>query len=352
MKFSRITSLILALLLLAAACVSVFAVGPIDTSAGVTLKIAYKDGETPIGGAEFALYKVAEVSPNFAFSVRPQFSSYSIVMDGLDADGWNALAKTLANYIAQDKLEALAKGTTAEDGSLVFTGSVDNPMTPGMYLLIGSRCRMGNYYYTPIPAMVFLPANEDNTWAYETTINPKPGKEAVPSGGSTITLKVLKAWDDEGTERPESITVNLLKNGEIFDTQTLTAADGWRYTWSKLDADAVWALTEDVPQGYTVSIERDGITFLVTNTAVVPETPEDPGDPGKPVDPDDPTYDLDDDDVPHGGAEPGDPEDLDELPDDGIPLAQTGLLWWPVPAMAALGLVFLSIGIYRRREEQ
>lgn len=345
MKLSRITSLILILLMLAAASISAFAAGPVDTDADVTLKVAYKDGEKAIGGAGFALYKVAEVSYAVDFSITPQFSAYSITMDGLDKDGWNALAKTLANYVAQDKLEPLAEGMTAEDGSLVFSGSEDDPMTPGMYLLIGSRCRVGGYYYTPIPTMVFLPALEDNSWVYDASVNPKPGKEKIPDEGTTISLKVLKIWKDEDDERPESITVNLLKDGEISDIQTLTAANDWRHTWNKLDADAEWALTEDVPEGYTVSIERSGITFIVTNTS---QEPEDPGDPG---DPDDPTYDLDDDDVPHGGAEPGDPEDLDELPDDGIPLAQTGLLWWPVPAMAALGLVFLSIGIYRRREE-
>lgn len=53
---------------------------------------------------------------------------------------------------------------------------------------------------------------------------------------------------------------------------TLNAANNWRYTWEKLPAynkdgsKIVWSVVEKEPEGYTVLIARDGVTFTVTNT--------------------------------------------------------------------------------------
>ena len=69
--------------------------------------------------------------------------------------------------------------------------------------------------------------------------------------------------------------------------------------------------------GYTVSITREGVTFVVTNT-YVPETPNTPP----------PT-------------EPGKP--------DQPSLPQTGQLWWPVPLLLVGGLLLVVIGLIRRR---
>ena len=60
-----------------------------------------------------------------------------------------------------------------------------------------------------------------------------------------------------------------------------------------------------------------------------------------------------DPDVPLG---PGNPDGSVDVNEPDVPvgpkLPQTGMLWWPVPALAALGLLLLGAGIlYRRREE-
>ena len=64
-------------------------------------------------------------------------------------------------------------------------------------------------------------------------------------------------------------------------------------------------------EGYTVTVTREGVTFVVTNT--YGET-------------------VEDNEAPLSG----------ELP-------KTGQLWWPVPVLIAAGLLFIIIGLARRR---
>ena len=97
----------------------------------------------------------------------------------------------------------------------------------------------------------------------------------------------------------------------------LNAANNWRYIWENLDDRSTWTLVEEKVDGYTVSITREGVTFVVTNT-YVPETPNTPP----------PT-------------EPGKP--------DQPSLPQTGQLWWPVPLLLVGGLLLVVIGLIRRR---
>ena len=70
------------------------------------------------------------------------------------------------------------------------------------------------------------------------------------------------------TQRPQEITVQLLRDGAVEDTVTLNAANSWRHEWTDLSARYAWTVVEtDIPVGYTVKNELQGITFTVTNTA-------------------------------------------------------------------------------------
>ena len=112
--------------------------------------------------------------------------------------------------------------------------------------------------------------------------------------------------------------MQLLKDGEVFDTVTLSAANDWRYTWDELDESFKWTVAEKELEDYTVLVTREGTTFVVTNTydEGTPENPAQPENPGK----------------------PGNPA-----------LPQTGQLWWPVPILVAGGLLLIVIGVLRRR---
>ena len=165
---------------------------------------------------------------------------------------------------------------------------------------------------------------------------------------------MVKVWSDGGNaaNRPQSITVQLLQDGQLYDTATLTAADNWRCHWSDLSADFVWQVVErDVPEGYTVRCALEGSTFVMTNSASTdgatstnPDDPNQPADSSEPATP--PEEVIDEDDVPMGVL---------DWPDDGTPLAslpQTGQLWWPVPLLAVAGLAMFLLGWVKQQKSQ
>lgn len=79
-------------------------------------------------------------------------------------------------------------------------------------------------------------------------------------------LTVHKVWDDNGDpERPESITVHLLRDGESAEEIELNEANQWTYTWDQLDDRYQWSVQEDVPAGYEASSKTEDNTVFITN---------------------------------------------------------------------------------------
>ena len=102
-------------------------------------------------------------------------------------------------------------------------------------------------------------------------------------------LIVRKAWNDANDAqklRPQSVTVDVTRNGQTITTLTLNAANRWTQTLTQLpmfddngeayDYDVV---ENDVPEGYTASVVTRGTTFTVINAhriddGFVPVDPE------------------------------------------------------------------------------
>lgn len=291
-----------------------YAAGRIETDRDVTLVVSYKDEDTPLVDAEFRVYLVATVDEFGELTVADTFEQYNIDLQGKNDAAWNALAATLEGYVLRDDITPTDSGKTDKDGTLVFpTG--ENKLPMGLYLLLGQRHTQDGYRYDAAPSMVMLPSQDavENEWLYEVTVSPKYDSAALPDVPATVTRKVLKVWDDANNEslRPKEITVQLLRDGEVYDTVTLNADNNWRYAWPELDDSYIWTVAEGACEGYTVRVERSGITFVITNTSVSEEP--------KPPKPDDPS------------------------------LPQTGQLWWPVPMLLLAGLILLAIGLFRRR---
>lgn len=91
----------------------------------------------------------------------------------------------------------------------------------------------------------------------------------VPPLPKTTIVTVRKVWDDYGFDRPESVKVQLLCDDEPYAAAVLSEENQWAYTWSKLDPFCSWDVVEaDVPEGYTVSYDSYGNSFVITNTRV------------------------------------------------------------------------------------
>lgn len=98
-------------------------------------------------------------------------------------------------------------------------------------------------------------------------------KEEPKEEPETSDVYVTKVWEDDGVGRPGSVTLNLLKNGVVYDTVTITEAHGWAYAWTDLDGDYTWTVEEaNVPEGYEVSYVVDGDKVTVTNSKLQSRT--------------------------------------------------------------------------------
>ncbi len=133
-----------------------------------------------------------------------------------------------------------------------------------------------------------------NTYTYTVKEEPVDGYTATVTGsqaeGYTInndthaSVSVSKVWNDSNNQygiRPNSITVNLLANGEKVDSKTVTAADDWKCTFTDLatkDKDGnkiTYTVSEDSISNYNSEVTgsaADG--FTITNTSTyTPPTP-------------------------------------------------------------------------------
>lgn len=267
-----ISSLLLCVLVLTlAAPTAALAAGPIDPGRDVSLTVSYKDGTTPIVGTNFNIYRVADVDETADITLTGPFSSYPVNIEGLDQKGWQELAVTLNGYAKRDNLTAFTTAVIDANGEFSVT------LQPGLYLIVGEKKTIGDYAYTPTAFIIFLPGSNtgDNTWDYEVAADVKYTKEEIPK---VVTRKVLKIWDDNGFEakRPESVTVQLLRDGEVYNTQLLTERNLWRYTWENLPEEYEWLVVEKELSGYYTKVSLEGITFTITNKYIVPLTVDDP----------------------------------------------------------------------------
>ncbi|MBQ3508417.1 MAG: Cna B-type domain-containing protein [Peptococcaceae bacterium] len=134
-------------------------------------------------------------------------------------------------------------------------------------------------------------------------------------GGGDVThyieRTVTKVWKgDIVNDRPDFITVEILKNGEVYETVILNADNNWQYEWTTVNDGTDWDVREiNVPEGYESSMTVDNNRhWTITNTRI----PNDPDKPGP-----DPTDNPGEEEKP-GTEEPGTPvEPVTPEPDLG-----------------------------------
>ena len=288
------------------------AIEKIDEDADVSLTVEFQTEEGPLQDVVFKVYKVADMKGYGELEITDVFAMYPVILPNADSEDetslWKSAAQTWAAYARMDGIEPVDTGVTDANGMIRFPEGTAR-MTPGLYLVVGTSCATEDTLSTSEPSLLSLPMRDDkDQWQYDQTIYPKYARDRL----EIQTAEVMKIWKDEGNKknRPEEIQIQLLKDGVAYETVLLSKDNNWRYIWQALEAGAEWKVVEkEVPKDYTVSIEQQGTTFTVTNTYAGEETPED-----------------------------------SKLP-------QSGVLWWPVPVLAILGMLFFIIGWIRYQKQ-
>ncbi len=389
-----------------------YAAGAIDLNQNVTLTLQYEHDGEPISGILVDLYHVADVNEYAEFTLAGDFKDDPVQVNNLSANGWKLLAETLKGYTEWDKRKALDSGETDANGTLSFPNAQES-LKPGLYLVVGKTLTKDGYSYKTEPFLVSLPNldNDSNSWSYDVTAEPKYTREELPPSppDETVSRKVMKVWKNDVEKlRPQEVIIQLLKDGEVYDTVMLNETNDWGHTWDKLpkynkDGSKVdWSVTEKAVDDYTVLIEKTGITFTVTNT-YSPDEPEDdtvtrmvlkewddkgyeshrPRSVQVTLLQNGTAYDTQTlsetnswqytwDKLPkwdQNGREytwtiqeasvPGYVSSVEQNGDTFVltntpnepKLPQTGVLWWPVPVLACGGLAFLIMGMVSRRKK-
>ncbi|WP_144501352.1 Cna B-type domain-containing protein, partial [Bacillus nitratireducens] len=119
---------------------------------------------------------------------------------------------------------------------------------------------------------------EGKAYKYEVKEQPVDGYKSEVKGNDITNTKVgetkvegTKTWkDNNATDRPKTIKVDLLQNGQVIATQEVSEATGWKYTFKDLAAYDVegkaykYEVKEQPVDGYKSEVKG----YDITNTKV------------------------------------------------------------------------------------
>jgi hypothetical protein len=289
------------------------------------------DGE-PVANEEFELYEFAHYDNEGSLIISDDFKDYDVDFFNMTEENWQDLVEILTAYAARDDIEPQCVGETDDRGILVFTEE-GSALTDAVYLVVGQTVDDENTRYTCEPFFVSLPRTENGDYIYDEVVYPKLFPDAIPE---TTEIKVLKVWDDKGStsKRPESIEVQLLADGKIYETQTLNKDNNWRYSWNNLDGSVNWSVVEkDVPSGYTVILNDTDGTFTLTNTAKLTNTQT--------------TNEFSDSNKSPNSTTSTNLATEKSTSANTEKLPRTGLYWMPVVILLFAGITFIVLGFIK-----
>ena len=246
----------------------------------ISVTLIEKKQNEPIVGAELSVYYVATVvmdmNGNLIYDYTKDFEQLNTALTD------EALVTKLDEFVSQHSAP-FTKITTNSDGKTLC-----DELPLGLYFIKQTGMVEG---FAPCTSfLVTIPNEKNGEYVYDVNASPKTEVARL----TDITIK--KVWNtDKSTEAAESVTVQLLRNGNVVKTATLNAQNNWQVTYSDLPESDAYSVKEvDVPKGFTATYKQNGYTFTVTNTST---------------------------------------------------LIQTGQLTWPLPVLAISGMLLIALGI-------
>lgn len=252
---------------------------PISTYKDCSLTISYCSDDISFSELPVRLYKIADVSANYQYTLTSSFENSNLILNGIHTVGeWNVVRSTLETYILANGVTADFNTTTDAEGRASF-----DALKAGLYLAITDSITRDEITYVFDSALIALPGlDTDGLGQYQVAAKAKC--EIIPPTEfyEEIELKVTKLWkgDSEKTGRPKSIEVEIFRNGISYETVELSDDNHWTYSWKTKDDGAVWKIVErNIPSGYAMTVEERETSFVLTNTLTrdnpdIPDAPK------------------------------------------------------------------------------
>lgn len=269
----RILPLILLLIMcFAALCPPrVQAVTPLEPDAEASLTLHYQKDGAAFADLKVGIYRVAEAFPDGSFQLIEPFASYPLnIYDISMQEQWSQVAQTIYSCIVSLPKNPDREMATDENGTVCFA-----ELDTGLYFVREVVAENNNGVFTFNQFMVYVPTpQQDGTYDYNVEANPKC-TNFIPKDQYSVT----KLWQDGGDQqlRPKEVTVDIYRDGVLYETQILSADTNWSYTWYVSSEDrGKWAVAErTVPDNYKVTVQQNGSHFSVINThQTTPDIPQ------------------------------------------------------------------------------
>lgn len=248
---------------------------PINVNQECILTLTYICDGTAFENISVKLYKIADVSSDFQYTLTSHFEPSELILNGVRTNGeWDVIRSTLEAHIIADNIKADAIARTDSKGLVCFKS-----LKPGLYLATGGTMTGKELTCFFDSALVALPGlSADGHWQYRVTVASK--SEMIPPSDKEIELKVLKLWKgDEGrNSRPKNIEVEIFRDGASYKKVVLSEDENWSYSWTAKDDGAKWTVIErNTPSSYTMTAQNRDTSFILTNT-YTPAKPDGPFD--------------------------------------------------------------------------
>lgn len=256
----------------------------IDQNAKGTITLDFHYEGAPLAEVKVSAYRIAQAKRHFP--ALPAYQQYlqalkwndfqdksgAIPAGSVNATQWADFADSLANHIHADQVKPDAVATSDSNGKATF-----NNLEVGVYLLLAapftSTAASGETYVFN-PSLVTVPSLVDGKLQYAVNAVAKLEK-VLPKPAQ---YQVVKHWQDGGnqTARPQAVKIQILRDEKLFQTIELNSANNWTYRWEDSEGHR-WAVAEQLGNTpYTVSYEKIGQAFTVTNTLVPKNPPKRP----------------------------------------------------------------------------
>lgn len=267
-----IVNLILAAVMVLSGAMGVYAASTtgakekVELRGDCTLDVTYSSDGAAFSEQNIKLWHVADITEDAQYTLAGSFKDYSVAVTGTSSQTeWNEMTVTLNSYILADGIAPDYTAETDENGKVSFKN-----LDAGMYIVGSVRTEKDGKNYVFESFMVAVPGVDENgEWLYNVTAKPKIS-ENTPSKGE-VTYKAVKTWKDNAKGRPDSVKVEICKDGALQRDVTLNSENNWTYLWKTVDDGSVWTVTEkNVPSGYKVGIQKNGDTFNITNSKRMP----------------------------------------------------------------------------------
>ncbi len=268
-RIIRIAALVIAVITFAVSTVGLVsaistadAKEPIDTSRSCSLTLTYSYNETYYEGLEIEIYRIADVTEDLQYSLTDDFEDYSVEINKISSSSeWDEVCSTIGMYVDTGKVERTNVLLTDENGKVSF-----RDLKPGIYYVKWTNNPTKDNTIGFLPFLIAVPGiGEDGKWIYDVDAIPKPGYNPYIYYDK---YTVVKQWRDIGLKekRPVNVSVQIYRDGELFDEVILSEENNWTYTWAT-HAPYKWNVIEkNLPSEYKVIIVEENGVFYVTNS--------------------------------------------------------------------------------------